>query len=383
MLYAIGGRHPVTGTVEAYDPFTDTWIARAPMPTARDSLAVVRANDGRIYALGGEDTVSGALFNTVEAYDPVTNTWTAKAPMPTRRQGLAAALGLDGRIYAIGGFTGPPYTSVGTTEVYDPMSNTWTTVSPMPTPRTGLAAALASDGKIYAFGGYGATPVNTVEVYDPATNGWSVRTSMPTARAFLAAVAASDGKMYVIGGYDGGSDLSVVETYSASTDNWAQAAPMPTARCELGAALALDNKIYAIGGSSCRFGGSVQTTEAFGPPHPYNFSGFQQPVDNPPVLNLVNAGRAIPVKFSLGGDRSLSIFATGYPASQQIVCDTGAPIGVIEETLTAGSSSLSYEPATDQYTYVWKTETTWATTCRRLNVKLNDGSEHIAEFKFR
>jgi hypothetical protein len=34
----------------------------------------------------------------------------------------------------------------------------------------------------------------------------------------------------------------------------------------------------------------------------YNFQGFFPPVDNLPTLNRVNAGRAIPVKFSLGGE---------------------------------------------------------------------------------
>jgi len=43
-----------------------------------------------------------------------------------------------------------------------------------------------------------------------------------------------------------------------------------------------------------------------------NFSGFFQPVDNLPTLNLVKAGSAIPVKFSLGGNKALSIFAAGY-----------------------------------------------------------------------
>src|SRR5262249_60474748 len=33
----------------------------------------------------------------------------------------------------------------------------------------------------------------------------------------------------------------------------------------------------------------------------YNFSGFFQPVDNAPVLNVVKAGSAIPVKFRLRG----------------------------------------------------------------------------------
>jgi YVTN family beta-propeller protein len=115
----------------------------------------------------------------------------------------------------------------------------------------------------------------------------------------------------------------------------------------------------------------------------YSFSGFFSPVDNPPVLNSVKAGSGVPVKFSLGGDQSVSIFATGYPKSQKITCDTSAPLDTIEETVTAGSSSLSYDPIADQYVYVWKTDKAWANTCRQLVAKLNDGTEHVANFKFK
>src|SRR5439155_10377852 len=45
----------------------------------------------------------------------------------------------------------------------------------------------------------------------------------------------------------------------------------------------------------------------------FNFTGFFQPVDNPPVYNRVKAGSGIPVKFSLGGDQGLDIFATDFP----------------------------------------------------------------------
>lgn len=114
-----------------------------------------------------------------------------------------------------------------------------------------------------------------------------------------------------------------------------------------------------------------------------SFSGFFSPVENPPVLNLVNAGSAIPVKFSLDGDKGLNIFAAGYPVSQQIACSDGAPVSVIEETVTAGSSSLSYDATTDQYKYVWKTDKAWKNTCRKLTLQLNDSSIHVANFQFR
>jgi TolB protein len=114
----------------------------------------------------------------------------------------------------------------------------------------------------------------------------------------------------------------------------------------------------------------------------YNFTGFFQPVDNLPTLNIVKAGSAIPVKFSLSGDQGLNIFAPGYPSSSVIACG-GTAGDAIEQTVTAGSSSLSYDASTDQYTYVWKTEKAWAGTCRTLVVKLDDGTYHKANFSFK
>jgi hypothetical protein len=113
----------------------------------------------------------------------------------------------------------------------------------------------------------------------------------------------------------------------------------------------------------------------------YNFAGFFSPVGNLPTLNTVNAGKAIPVKFSLSGNKGLNIFAPNSPYSVSINCSTTDPAADIVETLNAGGSSLSY--STDQYNYVWKTESSWAGTCRQLVVTLNDGSVHRANFKFK
>ena len=55
---------------------------------------------------------------------------------------------------------------------------------------------------------------------------------------------------------------------------------------------------------------------------------------------------------------------------------------VVEETGAAGSSSLSYPPETDRYHYVWKTDASWAGTCRRLAIGLGHGTFHRADFKF-
>jgi len=108
----------------------------------------------------------------------------------------------------------------------------------------------------------------------------------------------------------------------------------------------------------------------------YNFSGFFQPVDNTPTLNVAKAGGAIPVKFSLGGDQGLDIFRPGYPRVTTVSCNTGAPTDAIETTVTAGGNSLQYDPTAGQYTYVWKTSSNGAGTCVQFDLGLNDGSTH-------
>ncbi len=114
----------------------------------------------------------------------------------------------------------------------------------------------------------------------------------------------------------------------------------------------------------------------------FNWTGFFQPIDNLPVMNGVKAGSAVPVKFSLSGNQGLSILAAGSPGSAPIACDSAAIVDDLTDTVTAGSSSLTYDPLADQYIYVWKTDKSWAGTCRQLQVRLKDGSQHAANFKF-
>jgi hypothetical protein len=113
----------------------------------------------------------------------------------------------------------------------------------------------------------------------------------------------------------------------------------------------------------------------------FPFNGFFQPVDNLPVENQVKAGSGIPIKFSLGGNYGLGILASGSPSSQQVACSAGASVDAIEATTTS-NSGLTYDAASGQYTYVWKTEKAWAGTCRQFNLKLTDGTTHSALLRF-
>ena len=95
----------------------------------------------------------------------------------------------------------------------------------------------------------------------------------------------------------------------------------------------------------------------------------------------VKAGSAVPVKFSLGGDRGRAIFAVGFPTSAQVTCPAGTtPTSPV--ATTSAKSGLSYNALTGIYTYVWETKASWKGTCRLLRVKLADNSVREASFKF-
>ena len=116
----------------------------------------------------------------------------------------------------------------------------------------------------------------------------------------------------------------------------------------------------------------------------FAFGEFLQPVDPYPTFNIMKAGAAVAVKFSLDGFRGMSIFAAGYPRSLNINCTNSALQDDIEQTVNAGGSSLSYDAATDRYSYIWKTDKSWAGTCRQLIVRFSDSTrtEQYANFKF-
>ncbi|GEM_PF-2995471 len=113
-LYVVGGYGdlPTTGSAEATSSMlryrTNAWselsladTPLAPLNTPRHSFGSA-VLDGKCIVAGGMDS-SGNVLDTVEAYDPQTNTWTFKAPMPRARVHLALTP-LNGRLFALGGF---------------------------------------------------------------------------------------------------------------------------------------------------------------------------------------------------------------------------------------------------------------------------------------
>lgn len=264
-IYVIGGFDGDTQLTvnEEYNPVTDTWTTKASMPTARSGFAVA-VYQNKIYCIGGttgdSDTVVSGFTGVTEVYDPATDTWETKLPMPTPRADLCVGV-VNGKIYCIGGkkYWGvdPFYQELNTTEVYDPNLNSWRTKSPMPIPVLGAASAVL-DGKIYVIGGsrhfqagWDLSTVNSNQVYDPENDAWSTRVGLPTAESYAAAETTSGvtapKKIYFAGGSNQTTYSTVTYTYDSAGNDWSTVSSMPTPRVYLGVAV-VDDILYAIGG---------------------------------------------------------------------------------------------------------------------------------------
>lgn len=149
--------HRSLGTVEEYDPVANSWSTRPSMPVARNHVAI-GAVKGKIYVIGGR---LGSAFITampsdtglVQEFDPATDMWVLKAPIPTPRSAVGYAV-ISDKIYVAGGEvqTYEYLAAFRALEVYDPATNRWEKLTAMPIPRHGMAAA-ALGNRFHLVGG--------------------------------------------------------------------------------------------------------------------------------------------------------------------------------------------------------------------------------------
>jgi N-acetylneuraminic acid mutarotase len=253
LLYAIGG-YNASGvkSVEVYDPETNSWQAKASMPTGRGFLVLAKANN-KIYAIGG--ITGGNLDNITylysnEEYDPITNKWTTKAPLPLNVQAPNNVFGnqfitgaaIDNKIYISGGNAGAPVP----TFAYDPITDTWTDV--------GMScsffnnepyASTSANNELFVIQG---TPFQR---YNPIVNEWRVLKPLNVPRSGVCLTSSSE-TIYAVGG-SGVDDYSrpvanKVEVYNITNDSWSSASPLKNGRTFPGAVI-LNHKLFVVGGA--------------------------------------------------------------------------------------------------------------------------------------
>ena len=195
---------------EVYDPLTDTWENKTAMPTKRQRPKANAVN-GKIYLIGGfqyhdsyYSNYGTIELNVNEVYDPETDSWSTKTPIPTTSSNPASAT-INNKIYVISGFHS------NLNQIYDPESDTWSQGAPIPTAVALAGAGATSDEmapkRIYVIGGYPSyDEVSLNQVYDPQTDTWASGRQMPTARHSLGVTVMND-TLYAIGG--GSTNLNV------------------------------------------------------------------------------------------------------------------------------------------------------------------------------
>jgi N-acetylneuraminic acid mutarotase len=249
ILYVMGGHdnqpatHALTN-VWAYDPQTDFWTNRAPLPTGRHFLGqCAAAVDGIIYLVGGTGVgMPGSLVLPVAAYNPRTDTWTNGAPMPTGRGNLAACA-VDGIIYAIGGALDTT-SQTAAVEAYDPKSNHWTSKRSMPQARWFVTASVVN-GLIYVFHG------TDVFAYDPKTDSWTTKTNHFSPFSWGLMSTEVEGTIYLFGGFtqdwSDGNDFALA--YDPILDQFSALRKMPRKRATAACGV-IGGKIYLAAGAS-------------------------------------------------------------------------------------------------------------------------------------
>ena len=235
-IYVIGG-YPSdrvsVNVVQVYDIKSDSWRLTTPYPTTINHASAVGIN-GMLYVIGGQtnagtQTEESRYVTAVYAYDPKTEKWIPRAPMPTARSAMAHEV-IDGKIYVAGGR--PPRGH--DFAVYDPKADKWAVLPDLPTARNHMAAA-AIDGKFYVVGGrFGGgfrseiTAVN--EMFDPKTNQWMPKRPMSEVRSGHNGIALY-GCFHTFGGEHPTAGPSGVfphhEVYNAKTDRWTRLPDMP------------------------------------------------------------------------------------------------------------------------------------------------------------
>lgn len=193
-----------------FNPTTDTWTARATMPT------YLYETPTPIWT-GTEVLVRGAQFNDyVRIYNPSTNAWSqgTSTGAPTNRYGESFVwTGTLGIVW--GG------DSSNSGSRYNRSGNTWsaTTTTGAPSGRK-YHAALWSGSHMLIWGGETSSGVytNTGSKYDPTGNSWTPMSAVnaPSARKNVAAVWTGS-EMIVWGGSAGQTDGA---RYNPTTNTW-------------------------------------------------------------------------------------------------------------------------------------------------------------------
>jgi len=240
---------PPVSTVEVYDAATNIWASAANLPMALQGISAAVVG-GKIYVLGGgtgTGSIGCGVVSNVNVYDPSTNIWTVKGPIPTPMDSSGTVV-IGTQVYLVGGKSGAPCTNNSGVQIYDTVQDTWALVAPLPQAFSQLGASVLG-GKIYAFGGsanslQSGNTALTTGTYDPSANAWTTFQTNLVGRQNLA-VTEVNGIAYLTGGIVTGASVPDNTAYDPATGQLQRKEPLPAnVFTSVGGSGASNNAIY-------------------------------------------------------------------------------------------------------------------------------------------
>jgi hypothetical protein len=109
----------------------------------------------------------------------------------------------------------------------------------------------------------------------------------------------------------------------------------------------------------------------------YPFSGFDSPVSASGTIEGAKTKEAIPLKFSLGGNRGNSPVVSVH--WEHVSCSDWASLN---QGWNLVSGTLSYNASADRYTELVPPDPSFKGTCQQLTLGLADSTLHVVNVKF-
>ncbi|MCR8996760.1 galactose oxidase [Brevibacillus laterosporus] len=237
-IYVYGGStsSSETSAFEMYDPEKDQWVLLN-SGSSRGHIPLVEY-EGKFYSFGGYSGYNGStnIIDIVEEYDPSSNNWTRKAPMPTPRTNVGA-IAMGDSIYTFGGQQKATNQQSDIVEMYNPHTNTWVSNNPLPF-ETSSVMPFIMNNKIYAL--LYKQNVNYIYYYNHIEDTWSLIDELPSEVGVPQSALVYKGKIILPSKY-------ALYYYDINSKKVTECPVAPLDRSAFLAQI-VNDKLYAIGG---------------------------------------------------------------------------------------------------------------------------------------
>jgi len=199
----------LTNANEVYDPATDTWETKAPLPSNMSGATANVVNERIYLPIGSNHYV----------YDPIQDSWTT-TESTSNVEGSSVSAVIGNKIYYID--------RSRRVSIYEPQTNTWRQGAYTPEIEiagpVGATTGVSARGRIYVFviepftanqqENGSADERRATYIYDPETDTWVTGARIPTNR-YTFGVANIGDALYLVGGHGRTSraDFAVNEQY--------------------------------------------------------------------------------------------------------------------------------------------------------------------------